>query len=149
MEQPCNIITVKIRMCPPTQLLMNISFWQITSPACTLTYLSWVQMYKRRMSSYILFFLWCRATNDWWTWSCLRSLQQPPPMSSHNALANHPHWMSYYVQSTAWMVYLKKQQHCHRRKTIPRDRKALCTTVRPIFPLKYYWHIYLNCTHWF
>jgi len=57
--------------------------------------------------------------------------------------------MCHYVQSTGSKVNLKKQQHRHRRKTIPRYRKALRTTVMPIFSLKNSRHIYLNCTHWF
>jgi len=100
-------------------------------------------------ASYSLFFLWCRVTNDWWTWSCLHSLQRPSPTSSHSALANHPHWMSYFVQSTAWKVDVKKQQHHHRWITIPRYRKALCANFTPIFSLKNSRHVYLNCTPWF
>jgi len=51
-------------------------------------------------ASYCLFFLWCRATNEQWTPSCLHLLHHPSPAWNHNALANHPRWMSKVIMSS-------------------------------------------------
>jgi len=89
--------------------------------------------FRCRLSGYSLFFLWCRVTNDHDLVYTLSNNCRLHQATTHMQII-HIRWDNLScVAHCLKDLFVRKQQHRHRQKTISRYRRALCTTVLGLF----------------